>query len=123
MISVRLENAGSDGVRIEVSDTGIGIPPPFLPFVFDRFRQLDSGTTRSHGGLGLGLAIVKSIVEMHRGTVRAQSEGEGRGATFTVTLPNARPLIQPVRSVDIPAGERTLPASARRAHSQWARTD
>jgi PAS domain S-box-containing protein len=74
-------------VRIEVSDTGQGINPEFLPFVFDRFRQADSSTTRRHGGLGLGLAIVRHLVELHGGTVQAYSAGEGQGATFTVRLP------------------------------------
>ncbi|HYE59207.1 MAG TPA: PAS domain S-box protein, partial [Rhodothermales bacterium] len=73
--------------RIEVSDTGQGISPEFLPHVFDRFRQADGSTTRAHGGLGLGLAIVRHLVELHGGTARAYSAGEGRGATFTVELP------------------------------------
>jgi signal transduction histidine kinase len=74
-------------VDIEVSDTGAGIPNDFLPHVFERFRQGEAGTRRRFGGLGLGLAIVRHIVELHGGTVSASSEGEGRGATFTVTLP------------------------------------
>ena len=74
-------------VQIQVSDTGIGIKPEFLPHVFDRFRQADSTTTRTHGGLGLGLAIVRNLVALHGGTVHAESEGEGKGATFTVKLP------------------------------------
>jgi signal transduction histidine kinase/CheY-like chemotaxis protein len=74
-------------VTLTVRDTGIGIDPSFLPFVFERFRQHDSSTTRTHGGMGLGLAIVRHLVELHQGTVRAASEGAGRGATFTVTLP------------------------------------
>lgn len=73
--------------QITVSDTGKGIPPEFLPYVFEYFRQADSTTTRKFGGLGLGLAIVRHLVELHGGTVWAQSPGEGLGATFTVRLP------------------------------------
>jgi CheY-like chemotaxis protein/anti-sigma regulatory factor (Ser/Thr protein kinase) len=74
-------------IQICVTDSGLGIAPEFLPFVFDRFRQADSTSTRSHGGLGIGLTIVRHIVELHGGTVRADSRGEGQGSTFTVTLP------------------------------------
>src|SRR2546429_5518175 len=70
-----------------VSDSGQGISRDFLPFVFDRFRQADSTSTRLHGGLGLGLAIVRHLVELHGGSVKVDSPGEGKGATFTVTLP------------------------------------
>ncbi|RUR86868.1 PAS domain S-box protein [Chlorogloeopsis fritschii PCC 9212] len=73
--------------QIQVKDTGKGIKPEFLPYVFDYFQQADSGTTRNFGGLGLGLAIVRHIVESHGGTVWAESPGEGEGATFTVCLP------------------------------------
>jgi PAS domain S-box-containing protein len=76
--------------RITVNDTGAGISPNFLPYVFDRFRQGDQSTTRVHGGLGLGLSIVRHLVELHGGTVRAESAGEGRGSTFTVELPLLR---------------------------------
>jgi PAS domain S-box-containing protein len=85
-IQVRLERVNSH-VEIIVSDTGIGIRPEFLPYVFERFRQGEAGTTRKTGGLGLGLAIVRHIVEMHGGTVHAASAGEGHGSTFTVRLP------------------------------------
>jgi PAS domain S-box-containing protein len=74
-------------VELSVADTGIGIAPAFLPLVFDRFSQGDSSTTRSHGGLGLGLAICKQLVELHGGSIRAASAGEGQGATFFVELP------------------------------------
>ncbi|WP_445633864.1 histidine kinase [Nostoc sp. DSM 114161] len=73
--------------QLQVCDTGKGINPDFLPFVFDYFRQADGATTRKFGGLGLGLAIVRHIVELHGGTVQAESLGEERGATFTVMLP------------------------------------
>jgi two-component system, chemotaxis family, CheB/CheR fusion protein len=89
-VAVRLEREG-ESVTITVSDTGDGIDPEFLPFVFDRFRQFESGPTRPSGGLGLGLAIVRHLVESHGGTVSAASPGRGQGATFTVTLPLASP--------------------------------
>ena len=76
-------------VEFEITDTGVGIRREVLPFVFDRFRQADSSMTRKHGGLGLGLAIVRHIVELHGGTVRAVSAGEGHGATFLIRLPSA----------------------------------
>ncbi|MBD2430537.1 ATPase [Fischerella muscicola CCMEE 5323] len=77
----------SNYAQITVTDTGIGISPEFLPYVFDRFRQADSSSTRSHGGLGLGLAIVRHLVEMHGGTVDVASPGKEQGTTFTVKLP------------------------------------
>ena len=76
-------------VEITVTDTGVGLTAEFLPFVFDRFRQADQSFTRAHGGLGIGLSIVKQVVEMHGGQVSAASDGEGRGAVFTVRLPIA----------------------------------
>ncbi|XXX49509.1 ATP-binding protein [Sorangium sp. So ce119] len=90
VVRVAVAQRGAD-LHIEVSDTGQGIRPDFLPFVFDRFSQADGSTTRRHGGLGLGLAIVRHLVELHGGTISARSEGEGRGATFDVALPVAGP--------------------------------
>ncbi len=87
-VLVRLARAESQ-VEMTVSDTGRGIAPEFLPHVFDRFRQADATSTRGHGGLGLGLAIVRQLVELHGGTVWADSAGESLGATFTVSLPLA----------------------------------
>jgi PAS domain S-box-containing protein len=80
-----------DMFHINVRDTGEGISPEFLPFVFDQFRQADASTTRKHGGLGLGLSIVRHITELHGGTVVARSEGKGKGATMTVQLPFPEP--------------------------------
>ncbi|HKY03681.1 MAG TPA: ATP-binding protein [Blastocatellia bacterium] len=85
-IQVRVERINSH-VQLTVSDTGQGIKPEFLPYLFERFRQADSTLSRRHGGLGLGLAIVKHIVELHGGTVYADSLGEGQGAEFVIKLP------------------------------------
>jgi signal transduction histidine kinase/ActR/RegA family two-component response regulator len=85
-VSLTVSRAGTS-VEVAVSDNGEGIAQEFLPHVFDRFRQADMGTTRRHGGLGLGLAIVRHLTEVHGGSVRAESEGHGRGSTFTVRLP------------------------------------
>ena len=84
-------------VQVVVRDSGAGIPAEFLPFVFDRFRQADSRTTRRHGGLGLGLAIARHLVEQHGGTLEASSEGEGRGARFTIRVPAGAPAASPLR--------------------------
>ena len=86
VVQVRLERVNSH-VEIVISDTGIGIAPDFLPHIFERFRQADSGSTREHAGIGLGLAIVRHLVELHGGTIRAASDGPGKGATFRVRLP------------------------------------
>jgi len=94
-------------IEVAVSDTGAGIPPEFLPYVFDRFRQADQTFTRTHGGLGLGLAIVKQVVEMHGGEASATSGGLGRGAVFRVRLPVA-------------AEFRVLPTSPHAQHSEGA---
>ncbi|MBP5972587.1 response regulator [Brasilonema sp. CT11] len=84
----------SNSAKITVKDTGIGIKADFIPYVFDSFRQGDGSTTRKHGGLGLGLAIVRHLVELHGGTVTAESPGEGKGATFVVQLP----IIEDIRA-------------------------
>jgi signal transduction histidine kinase/CheY-like chemotaxis protein len=93
--SIRLALAkGPEGVEVSVSDTGQGISPDFLPHVFERFRQADPKITRKHGGLGLGLSIARHLVELHGGTIRASSAGEGKGATFRVTLPPMHAAVQ-----------------------------
>jgi len=96
-VVVRVE-AGDGAARLIVSDTGSGISPEFLPYVFERFSQQDSSTTRSYSGLGIGLAIVRHLVELHGGTVRAASDGEGRGAAFTITLPLATRALAPAEA-------------------------
>src|SRR6201991_138987 len=103
-VQIRSERVNSH-LEIVVSDTGQGISQDFLPHVFDRFRQADQKTSRQHGGMGLGLAIVRHLVEMHGGSVRAMSDGEGQGSTFTVMLP-----ISPVYRVDS-SGGRVHPAA------------
>ena len=94
-ICVRVEQDGADA-RVTVKDTGQGIEPEFLPRVFDRFLQADSSTTRSFGGLGLGLAIVRHLVELHGGTVSAESDGLNKGATFSATFPLLTERTEPV---------------------------
>lgn len=96
-IQVLLQRVNSH-LELSVSDNGIGIPANYLPHVFDRFSQQDSSTTKSFGGLGLGLAICKQLVELHGGTIRAASLGEGRGATFSVHLPVSIVQLQDERS-------------------------
>jgi PAS domain S-box-containing protein len=93
-IEARLERVNTH-VEVRVSDTGIGIDKQFLPYVFERFRQADSSMTRSHSGLGLGLAIVRHLVELHGGTVSAESDGDGQGSVFTVQLPVAAVIDAP----------------------------
>ena len=101
-------------VEIVVSDSGIGINKDFLPHVFDRFRQADASTTRVHGGLGLGLSIVHQLVDLHGGGVSVHSEGEGKGATFTITLPFVG-LVS-----NQPEAEAVLPAQNGKCSRRWA---
>ncbi|HWW60834.1 MAG TPA: ATP-binding protein, partial [Thermoanaerobaculia bacterium] len=107
-IDVTLECAGED-VRIAVRDSGEGIAPELLPFIFDRFRQGDSGMSRKFGGLGLGLSIARNLVELHGGTLTASSEGAGRGAEFVVALPADLEARNPEEA----ARERTAPPPLR----------
>jgi PAS domain S-box-containing protein len=108
-VQIKLERVNSH-VEIAVSDTGAGIPQSFLPHVFDRFRQADQRTTRQHGGMGLGLSIVRHLVELHGGTVRAESPGEGQGSTFTVLLPVAPVYQAAAEGARVhPAARETLP--------------
>jgi CheY-like chemotaxis protein len=108
-VQVHLQRINSH-VEVVVSDTGQGIHPDMLPHVFERFRQADSTSTRAHAGLGIGLALVRHLVELHGGTVRAESPGEGKGARFTVSLPLAA-VITPDATADtrVNPTARTLP--------------
>jgi signal transduction histidine kinase/ActR/RegA family two-component response regulator len=115
---VRVHVAPADGhIEIAVSDTGIGISSEFLPYVFDRFRQGDASFAREHGGLGLGLAIARHIAELHGGTIRAESAGVGRGATFTVSMPT-----RAGQSVPVPPPQDNVPAVDRQVDRSAART-
>jgi signal transduction histidine kinase len=89
----------NNSVQIKVKDTGKGLPANAVPYIFERFRQVESTTTRSHGGLGLGLAIVRHLVELHGGTVWCESPGAGMGATFIVELPLPFIVQLPLQSV------------------------
>jgi signal transduction histidine kinase/ActR/RegA family two-component response regulator len=115
VIDVSLSASGQDFV-LSVRDTGIGITPDFLPFVFDHFRQADGSMTRQHGGLGLGLAIVKEVTERHNGSVTATSAGSGRGATFTVRLPQLVNLGSAAMPIAANAPGRPAP----RDHHRWS---
>lgn len=118
--TVRVEaSSDADNLHVRVIDQGRGIPPEFLPLLFDRFTQSEDANRRKHGGLGLGLAIVKHLSEMHGGTVQAFSQGEGHGATFEVTMPLADPNAEPDGAVGngngapgTPAVQAVVPLSA-----------
>jgi signal transduction histidine kinase/ActR/RegA family two-component response regulator len=105
-VHLRLQRSGSR-LEMSVTDSGVGIAPEFLPYVFERFRQQDSGSRRRFGGLGLGLAIVRHLVELHGGSVSAESEGDGRGATFRVVLP-----VQATQAAEVSAERRPSSAPA-----------
>jgi PAS domain S-box-containing protein len=116
LVEVELVDAGEGAVRIRVHDTGAGIDPAFLPHAFERFRQADGSVSRHHGGLGLGLAIVRHLVELHGGTVRAESPGLGMGSTFTVELPRA----DPNRAWSRPGERRPAPSVSRTHGLPWS---
>jgi signal transduction histidine kinase len=116
-VDVTLSRFGEQ-VEITVADSGVGIDLAFLPHVFERFRQGDSSTTRTHGGLGLGLSIVRQMAEMHGGTVHAHSDGPGHGSTFRILLP-----VCPLRSDGRSSRRRaTSPRPRRRAARRERRT-
>ena len=112
-VELRCVRSGAN-VEISIKDSGQGISPDFLPYVFERFRQADMKTTRVHGGLGLGLAIVRQLVELHGGTVEVASEGEGKGATFLVKLP-VLPVYQ-----NIPATDFMSQVKEKDSEEEWA---
>ena len=108
--AARIRLTRNNGYRIVVTDTGEGIDPRFLPHVFDAFRQADGTTTREHGGLGLGLAIARELVELHGGTIKARSDGAGRGSTFQVDLPSMVSESPAPGGTPASAGARETPA-------------
>jgi signal transduction histidine kinase len=117
-VCVTIRSRADGHVDVEVSDTGEGIAVDVLPFVFDRFRQGDSGTTRAHAGLGLGLAIVRHIVELHGGQVAVESEGKGRGSVFRLSLPvhvEGRPAVAGASRAEKRTWRRNAPLSGLRA--------
>ncbi len=110
-IELSIRATGS-AVEILVKDTGKGIEPDFLPYVFDRFRQADNSYRRGHSGLGLGLAIVRHLIDLHGGTVRAESDGEDKGATFIVSIPSLTRAATPNEETESPVSEFAHPADA-----------
>jgi signal transduction histidine kinase len=102
--------------QLTVTDSGIGIEPGFLPHVFEPFRQQDGSTTRQHGGLGLGLALVREIVELHGGTIEAESPGVGSGATFRVRLPLKAGDPSPLTTIAHAGGDRRGRVAASDTH-------
>ena len=109
-VRVRLHRVDSD-LELFVTDDGEGIPPDFLPHVFESFRQSDTSTARRHGGLGIGLSIAKHLVELHGGTIKALSEGAGKGASFVVRLPIS-PLVSSTPGIAaVPATRERSPAA------------
>jgi CheY-like chemotaxis protein len=106
-IDVLLESIGTQ-LQVVIKDSGAGIDPELLPYVFERFRQADSSTTRRHGGLGLGLSIVKRLVELHAGDVRVESAGREHGTSFIVTLPMAPAMVGGERGALAMASARSL---------------
>jgi CheY-like chemotaxis protein len=107
-VTITLAERAGD-IYVEVSDTGIGIPAEFLPFVFDRFRQADSSMSRRHNGLGLGMAIVRHLVELHGGTVAVESPGENKGTAFKLHFPS---YSGPVPAEKMPSGREIAPEAA-----------
>ena len=105
-VEIQLSEHRPGKLRLTVTDNGIGIAPEFLPHVFDRFRQADGSATRRHGGLGLGLAIVRHLVEQHGGAAYAESGGTGKGATFSVELPQLADRSMPASTPDSYAPQR-----------------
>jgi len=97
-VRIELKRRASD-IEISVADSGIGIKPEFVPYIFDRFRQADGSTTRVHGGLGLGLSIVKHLVQLHEGTIEVESQGANQGTSFTVSFPIASQPAQQVSEI------------------------
>jgi signal transduction histidine kinase/DNA-binding response OmpR family regulator len=113
-VQIQVTVAQNAIAQIQITDTGKGIPAHFLPYVFDYFRQADGSTTRTFGGLGIGLAIVRHLVELHGGTVHADSPGEGRGSTFTVKLPLKQTVDKPQTPNPVTPPSSTLPLSGLR---------